>query len=263
MHETIIHVDAFTDQPFKGNPAAICLLEAPRDDDWMLALAKEMNLSETAFLLGSGAEYGLRWFTPATEVDLCGHATLASAHVLWEEGLVAAGETCRFETRSGLLKARRNGETIEMTFPKEKLTSTAAHDGLGEALGASFGYTGVNRLGYCLVELDAPGALETLTPDFRALASLPYDGVIATAASENEAFDFESRFFAPKMGIDEDPVTGSAHCVLGPYWERRLGKSQLRAYQASPRGGHVNVTVLEENVILGGQAVTIFKGTLR
>jgi PhzF family phenazine biosynthesis protein len=257
----LLQIDAFTDRPFAGNPAAVCLLPGPRDDAWMQRVGAEMNLSETAFLVREADGYRLRWFTPAVEVDLCGHATLASAHALWETGLLPAEEEARFHTRSGLLTVVRRGAWMEMNFPAKPPAPAAAPAGLAEALGAAPRYVGRNQFDY-LVEVESEAALRALAPDFGRLAALPVRGVIVTARAATAGFDFVSRFFAPAAGINEDPVTGSAHCCLGPYWRERLGRDELRAYQASARGGVVELRVAGERVFLRGQAVTVLRGEL-
>jgi PhzF family phenazine biosynthesis protein len=257
----ITQVDAFTDRPFAGNPAAVCLLPAPRDEGWMQSVAREMNLSETAFLVRQADGYALRWFTPAVEVALCGHATLASAHVLWEDGHLPSGQQARFDTQSGPLTGDRAGEWIELDFPAKREEPAPAPAGLAEALGAVPKYVGRNQFDY-LVEVDGEATVRSLKPDHAALAALPVRGVIVTARAESRGYDFVSRFFAPGSGVPEDPVTGSAHCALGPFWQSRLGKSELVAYQASPRGGVVRVRVAGERVKLGGKAVTVLRGEL-
>lgn len=257
----IVQVDAFTDTPFRGNPAAVCVLPDERDAAWMQAVAAEMNLSETAFLLKRADGFGLRWFTPAVEVDLCGHATLASAHVLWEDRHLAREAQARFHTKSGLLTADRRGEWIELDFPVKPATPAAAPPGLAEALGAAPKYVGRNQFDY-LVEVDSEDTVRALAPDHAALATLPVRGVIVTSRASTHGFDFVSRFFAPGSGIAEDPVTGSSHCALGPFWGARLGKTQMLAYQASARGGVVRVRLAGERVALGGQAVTVLRGEL-
>jgi len=257
----IVQVDAFTDTPFRGNPAAVCVLPDERDAAWMQAVAAEMNLSETAFLVKRADGFGLRWFTPAVEVDLCGHATLASAHVLWEDRHLAREAQARFHTKSGLLTADRSGEWIELDFPVKRATPAAAPPGLAEALGAAPKYVGKNQFDY-LVEVDSEDTVRALAPDHTALAKLPVRGVIVTSRASTHGFDFVSRFFAPGSGIAEDPVTGSSHCALGPFWGARLGKTQMLAYQASARGGVVRVRLAGERVALGGQAVTVLRGEL-
>ena len=257
----IIQVDAFTDKPYTGNPAAVCILPKPADERWMQNVAREMNLSETAFLYRRDDGFNLRWFTPMAEVDLCGHATLASAHVLWEEEHLKASEQARFHTRSGLLTADRKGEWIELDFPAELAEPIAAPDGLKEALGIQPEYIGKNRFDY-LVEVISEEIVRGIQPNFAILKSLPVRGVIVTSRSTAPQNDFVSRFFGPAVGIDEDPVTGSAHCGLGPYWQKRLGKDEFRAYQASARGGVIRVRVSGKRVYLGGQAVTVLRGEL-
>ncbi|HJU87340.1 MAG TPA: PhzF family phenazine biosynthesis protein [Gemmatimonadota bacterium] len=258
-------VDAFSDTPFRGNPAGVCLPPEDADPAWMQAVAAEVNLAETAFLFPrSRGEYDLRWFTPLVEVDLCGHATLASAHRLWEVGLADDGPI-RFHTRSGILTASRARAEIELDFPSAPAHEIPPPAGLAEALRASFGWTGENALGDLLVEMPDDTAVRTLEPDFAALAKLPARGVIATAAAERRfdvGHDFVSRFFAPGVGIDEDPVTGSAHCALAPFWAARLGRTELVGWQASARGGIVRTRVEGDRVALGGRAVTVWTGEL-
>jgi predicted PhzF superfamily epimerase YddE/YHI9 len=261
MSVPLFQVDAFTDTPFAGNPAAVCLLPRPAAADWMQSVAGEMNLSETAFLHLEGPAYRLRWFTPAVEVDLCGHATVASAHVLWETGRTPAGARIDFLTRSGPLSAARRGAWIELDFPAKPVAAAEPPGELLAALGATARFVGRNQFDY-LVEVDAEKTVRSLAPDARRLATLPVRGVIVTARSDDPARDFVSRFFAPGAGIAEDPVTGSAHCALGPFWGQRLGKDELVGYQASARGGIVRVRVAGDRVHLGGQAVTILRGEL-
>jgi PhzF family phenazine biosynthesis protein len=266
MGASLFVVDAFTTRAFAGNPAAVCVVpQEERGDDWLSQVAREMNLSETAFLRGGGDAWSLRWFTPTVEVDLCGHATLASAHALWEQGLAPEGTTLRFSTKSGILTAARRGAGIELDFPAEPASPAAAPPGLLAALGVSAArVTGRNRLDF-LVEIESEAALASLSPDFASLAAAtrPARGVIVTSASDSPERDFVSRYFAPSAGIDEDPVTGSAHCCLGPFWGERLGKSDLTGYQASARGGTVGVRLSGGGrVALIGQAVTIWRGEL-
>jgi predicted PhzF superfamily epimerase YddE/YHI9 len=259
MSLTITQIDAFTDKPFAGNSAAVCVLPEAREVSWMQLVAREMNLSETAFLVRKGDGFQLRWFTPVVEVDLCGHATLASSHALWEQKLLQPGEQARFFTRSGLLTARRDGAWIEMDFPAKPETHAPVPGGLTEALGADPVYVGKNEFDY-LVELDSEETVRGLKPDFTLLGKLPVRGVIVTSRAAD--YDFVSRFFAPTYGINEDPVTGSAHCCLGPFWRSRLNKTEFLAYQASARGGIVRVKVTGDRVQLGGQAVTVLRGDL-
>ncbi len=261
MGQPILQVDAFTDRPFAGNPAAVCVLPELRDAAWMQRVAADMNLAETAFLARQEDGFQLRWFTPTVEVDLCGHATLASAHVLWETGLLAPDETARFHTRSGLLTCRRSGDWIEMDFPAEPAAPTAPLPALERALGVTPGYVGKNRFDF-LVEVSSEPILRALKPDFLLLSSIPMRGVIVTSRADDPQFDFVSRFFAPGAGVNEDPVTGSAHCCLGPFWQKRLHKAEFVAYQASARGGVVQVGVNGDRVVLSGQAVTVLRGEL-
>lgn len=258
----IVQVDAFTSRPFAGNPAAVCVLPEPRPDPWMRDVAREMNLSETAFLTPQNGGYNLRWLTPAIEVDLCGHATVASAHVLWQDGHLPEGQQARFHTRSGLLTADRRGEWIELDFPAKLAAAAEAPPELLPALGVTAArFVGRNVFDY-LVEVDSEETVRGLSPDHSLLRKIPVRGVIVTARSSGSEFDFVSRFFAPGSGIDEDPVTGSAHTALGPYWSAKLGKTEFTAYQASARGGVVRVRLQGERVILGGQAVTVMTGEL-
>jgi len=254
-----VQVDAFTDAPFAGNPAAVCVLPGPADDLWMQAVAREMNLSETAFLHRETDAWRLRWFTPAVEVDLCGHATLAAAHVLWEDGHLPRGKAARFHTKSGALGADAKGEWIELDFPAVVAQPAEPPAGLLESLGVR-GTVARNRMDY-LVEVVDEAVVRRLAPDFTRLRRVETRGVIVTARAA-PPYDFVSRFFAPAAGVDEDPVTGSAHCALGPWWAKRLGRTQLLAYQASARGGVVRVSVRGERVGLGGQAVTVLRGEL-
>jgi predicted PhzF superfamily epimerase YddE/YHI9 len=257
----IYQVDAFTEEPFSGNPAAVCILLEERGGSWMQKVAREMNLSETAFVRRRGEEFILRWFTPAVEVELCGHATLASAHILWEKGYVDPREGIRFRTLSGVLTASRRGDWIELDFPAEPEKPARPPPGLGRALGVTPRYVGKNRFDY-LVEVDSEEVLRSMTPDFNLLKSVPARGVIVTCPSAAPEYDFVSRFFAPRVGVNEDPVTGSAHCCLGPFWSRRLNKTEFLAYQASSRGGVVRVRLSGDRVILGGRGVTVMEGEL-
>ncbi|MGC9502808.1 PhzF family phenazine biosynthesis protein [Baaleninema sp.] len=257
----LLQIDAFTDEPYRGNPAAVCVLEEPAEADWMQRVAAEMNLSETAFLHPEADGYRLRWFTPTVEVDLCGHATLASAHALWELGEAAPNDRIHFHTRSGRLTARQHQGWIELDFPASPVVEIEPPSQLVEVLGVRPQFVGENILKYLLVELSSEEDLRQLQPDFAKLAKLPVSGMIVTNRSISD-YDFVSRFFAPAMGIDEDPVTGSAHCALAPYWGKKLGKMELTGYQASPRGGVVRVRRDGERVVLGGQAVTVLRGQL-
>lgn len=261
MAQKYFQVDAFTAQPFSGNPAAVLVLDRPAQERWMGAVAREMNLSETAFLTPAEGGYHLRWFTPAAEVDLCGHATLASAHVLWTEGFEAPAAPLRFFTRSGVLKARREGPSIVLDFPatppREEGTPPP---GLAEALGLEPRFVGVTPFDF-LVEASSEEEVRSLHPDFSRLRALGVRGVIVTAAAK-APYDFVSRFFAPGVGIDEDPVTGSAHCALGPYWAGRTGRRDFVGWQASARGGEVGVRLRGDRVLLAGRAVTVARGDL-
>ena len=309
----VLVVDAFTNEPFRGNPAGVVLLEKPRSDDWMQSFAAEMKHAETAFLVPEEGGFHLRWFTPVSEVDLCGHATLASAHALWETGTLEAGHEARFRTRSGLLTARQVRAGIEMDFPAQpprpvedcdseggtglvgevvnKALSGAVCEAIFRGLGVRGRYVGWNGSDY-LVELDSEEEVRGLKPDYATLGSIGTRGVIATAAANGDegsagertsdakgerasaskgerasdssgpAYDFISRFFAPAFGIDEDPVTGSAHCALGPYWGAKLGKDEIVGYQASPRGGTIAIKLRGDRVALVGRAVTILRGTI-
>ena len=261
MGVKIFQVDAFTDKPFTGNPAAVCILTRPQDDTWMQNVALEMNLSETAFVLKQEDGFNLRWFTPTVEVELCGHATLASAHILWEVGLLASHQPARFHTLSGLLLAERRGEEIELDFPATPGEPTDPQPGLIEALRVEPKYVGKSRYDY-LVEVESEENVRNLNPDFSKLKALSVRGIMVTSVAASSEYDFVSRFFAPSVGVDEDPVTGSAHCCLGPYWSEQLKKKELLAYQASERGGVVRVRVMGERVRLGGRAITVLVGEL-
>jgi PhzF family phenazine biosynthesis protein len=261
MGQIITQVDAFADRPFTGNPAAVCLLTEPRDASWMQLVAREMNLSETAFLTPRNRGYDLRWFTPVTEVDLCGHATLASAHVLWEQGQLHQDETAVFQTRSGELTAQKRGEWIEMNFPATPAHPIPAREEVEAALGLKVIYVGRTRFDY-LVEVENEDAVRSLRPDVTKIGRLETRGLSVTSRASRAGYDFVSRFFAPAEGIDEDPVTGSAHCALGPYWKDRLGRDDLVGYQASARGGFVRTRCEGDRVLLSGQAITVMRGEL-
>lgn len=254
-------VDAFTDRPFAGNPAAVVWLDADADPAWMQNVAAEMNLAETAFVRKQADGYALRWFTPKVEVDLCGHATLASAHALWTSGTVPE-EALRFHTRSGVLTCSRNGGLIELDFPATPPTEATVDPAVMAALGASSAaYFGRSRFDV-LVQLPTVAELRSLQPDLRRLAATDARGVIVTAVSDDPRYDFISRFFAPRCGVDEDPVTGSAHCALTPYWAKKFGKTTFTAFQASERGGVLHLRLTGDRVILGGYAVTVWEGHL-
>ncbi|MCK4578827.1 MAG: PhzF family phenazine biosynthesis protein [Candidatus Marinimicrobia bacterium] len=257
----IYQVDSFTAEPFGGNPAAVVPLNQPRSAEWMQLVAREMNLSETAFFRPDGDGYRLWWFTPTAEVDLCGHATLAVAHILWETGLERLDKPICFDSNSGQLVTRLEGSWINMDFPTIPATATDAPEALLKGLGVTPGYVAANDMKYLAV-LEDEGAVRRLKPDMDQLTQLPVVGAIATAPADNPDYDFVSRVFAPAVGIPEDPVTGAAHCVLSHYWSERLGKEKMVAYQASTRGGEVRVEYQGDRTILGGQAVTVMKGEL-
>jgi PhzF family phenazine biosynthesis protein len=266
--QRFVVVDAFTDRPFAGNPAAVCVMDGPAEEAWMKAVAAEMNLSETAFLHPEGTSgpegaitWRLRWLTPLVEVDLCGHATLASAHVLWETGRLAAGAEARFLSRSGPLGARLQDGRIVLDFPTQVATPVASPDGLAKALGAAPVSVARGRTDL-LVELESAAVVRDLHPDLTALSSFDARGVIVTAAGDRSGIDCVSRFFAPRVGIPEDPVTGSAHTLLGPFWAERLRKQQLVAYQASVRGGTLYLNLRGDRIDLGGHAVTVSAGEI-
>lgn len=263
MSTSIYQVDAFTHEPFRGNPAGVCLLEGERDEGWMQSVAAEMNLSETAFIVPrSDGSFDLRWFTPAVEVELCGHATLATAHILWETERLDTAAQARFHTKSGLLTADRVDGRIELDFPATPPAETNVPNGLLEALGLD-GCVGIGRPRFdYLVQVETEAIVRELAPDFVALRAHGVRGAIVTARASTIGFDFISRFFAPGAGIDEDPVTGSAHCALTPYWAERLGKTEMIGYQASARGGTVHVRLEGDRVKLGGQAVSVLRGEL-
>jgi PhzF family phenazine biosynthesis protein len=258
MAIAITQVDAFTDRPFAGNPAAVCLLAQPQEESWMQNVAREMNLSETAFLLPGEDGFGLRWFTPTIEVDLCGHATLASAHILWEDGHLRPDQPARFHTRSGMLTAEKKGNWIEMDFPAVPAEPDAHFEALNSALGVERSNVGRTRFDY-LVEVESEDIVRAIKPDFGELKRLNVRGVIVTGRASGSGYDFVSRFFAPSAGIDEDPVTGSAHCTLGPFWKERLGRDDLVGYQASARGGFVRTRCVGDRVRISGQAVTVLR----
>lgn len=262
MSLRIIQVDAFTDTPFRGNPAAVALVTGGDSSEFLQAVALEMNLSETAYpSQRPDGDWDLRWFTPLAEVDLCGHATLASAHVLFELGLVDGG-LVTFHTRSGELTCRRTGAGIEMDFPAAPAEPCEPVPGLAEALGVDVVDQG--RAFDLLAEVADPELVAGLTPDLSALAKIETRAVVVTAAGDIDGgpADFVSRVFAPRVGIPEDPVTGSAHCILGPWWSPRVGTSSLHAHQVSARGGRLKVDLLDDRVTLTGQAVTVLDGWL-
>ncbi|MDQ2086989.1 PhzF family phenazine biosynthesis protein [Herbivorax sp. ANBcel31] len=258
----IFQVDAFTNERFKGNPAGVCYYITNENDSWMQNMASEMNLSETAFIKRKLDGFDLRWFTPEKEVDLCGHATLASAHILWETGELQLLEEAVFYTKSGVLKANKIGDLIELDFPIEEDEQVTTPNEIIEGLKVVPKYTGKNKMDY-IVEVENEDVLRNLRPDNEALKKLDTRGIIVTSVSDSNKFDFVSRFFAPAYGVNEDPVTGSAHCCLAPYWKRKLGKTQMKAYQASKRSGILRIKIDKNRVFLGGQAKTVFCGELR
>lgn len=263
MKLKIYQVDAFTEQMFKGNPAAVCILTVEKSNSWLQQVAAEMNLSETAFLYPKENCYKLRWFTPEREVNLCGHATLASAHVLWEQGAVKEDKRISFQTKGGHLTAQKNNDWIELNFPLEPEKETEVPDKLLESLDVTPKYIGKNCFDY-LIEVESEQIVKGLKPNFNLLQDVKTRGVIVTSASNSQKYDFVSRFFAPRVGVNEDPVTGSAHCCLGAYWQKRFAKKDFLAYQASQRGGIIKVQVCDnERVILGGQATTVLEGEIR
>jgi PhzF family phenazine biosynthesis protein len=266
MPYEIAIVDAFTSTPFKGNPAAVCLLDREMPEDLMQRIAAEMNLSETAFLRLDGERYGLRWFTPAVEVDLCGHATIATAKYLYSEGIVPKNKTIEFNTRSGILSAAPvstgSQELISLDFPAIRSEVIDAGPALAEALGAETIKVRRGRLDYLAI-LQSDDIVRNLKPDFTALAQIKARGIVVTAkAAEGRDYDFVSRGFFPQSGIMEDPVTGSAHCMLAPYWSEVLGKTSMRGYQASARGGYIGLELRGDRVDLIGDAVIVHKGQL-
>jgi PhzF family phenazine biosynthesis protein len=257
----LFQVDSFTDQVFKGNPAGVCLLDEAKPDEWMRSVAAEMAISETAFVIRVGEDFNLRWFTPTVEIELCGHATLATAHILWSTGIVPEEKSIRFHTRSGLLIITRNREWIEMDFPARSYRSVVENEGVIDAVGAvpDEVYQSGDNL---LFVYENEKTIRALTPNFSALGSYDYHGLIVTSPADSPQFDFVSRFFAPSIGINEDPVTGSSHCTLAPYWSERLRKSTLTALQVSRRGGVLKLRVSGERVYISGQAVTVFSTTI-
>ena len=254
-------INTFTEEPFRGNPAAVCFLTEEKETKWMQLVAKEINLPTTAFIHFTNHQWQLRWFTTTTEIPICGHGTLASASFLWEKGLISKDEVISFQTISGVLKARFVDGWVQLQFPAMLEEKTNPPELLLKALGVQPVYNGRSQLDY-LVEVESEEMVRDLKPNIDLIAQLPVRGVIVTSPSKTNEFDFISRFFSPSHGIIEDYVNGSSHCCLGPYWKRRLNKTELTAYQASDRGGILKVKVLDHNVFLSGQAVTIFEGKL-
>lgn len=261
MELPIRWVDAFTDKPFTGNPAGVCVLEQPPTVDQMKSIALEVNAAETAFLIRNDNGYDLRWFTPAIEIDLCGHATLGSAHVLFSEGQEPPDKTIRFQTRSGELTAKQVGEGwMQLDFPAIASAPAKPSPAIEHTMGKK-PVAVAQTHNTIIAELASADDVRTARPDFNAILALGVHGLIITARS-SQPYDFVSRFFAPDAGVNEDPVTGSAHCALGPYWQERLNKNHFLAFQASARGGILQVTVAGKRVLLGGQAVTTIAGTI-
>ena len=261
MGTRLYQVDAFTSKPFAGNPAAVCILTELSPDAWMQSVAHEMNLSETAFVKRRDDGFDLRWFTPLLEVDLCGHATLATAHVLWEAGIARSDEQLSFHTRSGILRASHLGEWIELDFPASRVAPSSCNIDLEEALAVRPVFVGMSDFDF-LVEVASAQELRDLRPNIDLIQQADARGLIVTSPSDRDEYDFLSRFFAPQSGVHEDPVTGSAHCSLGPHWGEKLGKEEMLAYQASPRGGEVRIRLGGDRVHLGGQVVTVMKAEL-
>ena len=262
MGTVIVQVDAFAREPFEGNPAGVCLLAEEREAAWMQSVAAEMNLSETAFVRRrADGSFSLRWFTPRCEVDLCGHATLAAAHVLWEIELLQRWETAVFHTRGGTLTAVRRGEWTQLDFPAIPFEQVEPQRNLERALGVAARSVVKTQFGY-LVEVESAAVVRAMTPNLAALRRIAGEMHIVTATSDLAEYDIVSRVFAPAIGIDEDPVTGSAHCCLGPYWRGRTGGDDFAAFQASARGGAVVVRVRGDRVLLEGQALTVIRGEL-
>jgi len=257
----LFQVDAFTDRVFTGNPAAVVIVEDNPDPDWMLRVAQEMNLSETAFVFPLGLHFGLRWFTPRTEVELCGHATLSAAHILWETGAVPVDHVITFNTLSGLLGAMREGDWITLDFPANQLTPGELPEGVIAAVGGRPVFSGISGEKW-LLEYASAAEVQTLAPDFSTLCKIPGRGLIVTSRADQSGVDFVSRYFAPWVGINEDPVTGSAHTILGPYWADKLEKLEMTARQVSARGGLLRVKLAGRRVFISGQAVTVLKGEL-
>lgn len=287
MAPRLFHVDAFTDVPFAGNPAAVCLLDPPaaggpvgepaareeapgaasdvtagwsRSATWMQQVAREMNVSETAFVVPAPDGFRLRWFTPLVEVDLCGHATLAAAHVLQQTGVLPPGGTARFHTRSGLLSAALQRDRIDLDFPATPVAPIDAPPGYEAALGITEPRAVLQAGPRHIIQLRSPGEVAAVTPDFNALRGLPGRGVAVTAQGDGRPYDFVSRYFAPWVGVDEDPVTGSVHCALAVFWAGRLHKREMLARQASRRGGELRLRLRGDRVSLGGRAVTVATG---
>lgn len=256
---TLFQVDSFSHAPFKGNPAGVCIVKQPMDEEWMQNVAMEMNLSETAFLWPEGDAYRLRWFTPTVEVALCGHATLAAAHILWEEKYLDKDKAAQFITKSGALSAYKKGAKIYLDFPSEPPSPCSPPPYLPDLVNGKIIYCGSNNQNDLLVEIESEELVRNFKPRFDILKTFTIRGLILTAQSKNKDYDFVSRFFASSVGVDEDPVTGSAHCCLAPYWAEKLGKLALTGFQASQRGGIVGCELNGDRVIINGTALTIFR----
>ena len=254
-------INTFTEQAFRGNPAAVCFLTNEKESSWMQTVAKEINIPTTAFIYFLNGEYHLRWFTPSTEIPICGHGTLASAYFLWEKGFVDKHNSISFYTKSGVLKAKLINGWVRLQFPLIIEENVVAPELLIKALGVEPVYVGKSRLDY-LVEVKSEEVVRNLKPNIDLIAQLPVRGVIVTSHSNSKEFDFVSRFFSPAQGIIEDYVNGSSHCCLGPYWKNKLHKTDLIAYQASERGGIIKVEVLEDNIFLSGKSITFLEGKL-
>ena len=262
MKYPIYQVDSFAIKPFKGNPAAVLLLEDVRSDNWMQSVAQELNLSETAFLRPKGHDYELRWFTPTTEVDLCGHATIASAHILYEFGFYDPDETINFHTRSGILSSTFRRGTIEISMPRFSFSLAGVPTGLVDLLGVKPEAVAVSENNTLIAELANAGMVRDFKPDYDEIGKLAHEGLAITALSDDPRYDFISRYFSPQTGIPEDPVTGMAHCLLAPYWESKTGKTSFHAYQASPRGGEIWIRLTDKRAFIGGKAITVMKGEM-
>lgn len=257
----IVHlVDAFAERPFTGNPAAVCLLSTPKKDEWMQQLAFELGYSETAYVSPQDGGFSLRWFTPKIEVPLCGHATLAAAHVLWNIGRAQGPIT--FHTLSGALRCERDKGLIHMDFPRRDTREEVPPVGLLSALKVQKPVAVLRSEHMSLVELADEASVLRAEPDIRELANVAARGVAITARSSSPEYDFVSRYFAPAAGIDEDPVTGSAHCALAPYWGAKLGKQTMRARQLSKRGGALELELRDDRVRIGGRAFTVLTGAV-
>jgi PhzF family phenazine biosynthesis protein len=262
MKYPIYQVDAFSVKPFNGNPAAVMLLENERSSQWMQSVAQEINLSETAFLCPKGHDYELRWFTPTTEVDLCGHATIASAHILYEFGFYDPDETINFHTRSGIISSTFKRGTIELNMPRFSFEPATAPSGLIDILGSKPLAVAVSENDTLIAELSSAQLIRDFKPNFEEIGKLAHDGLAITAVSDDPQFDFISRYFSPQTGIPEDPVTGMAHCVLAPYWESKTEKRAFHAFQASPRGGELWIRLTDKRAFIGGKAITVLKGEM-